>query len=86
MPKKNSKPWFLYIILTKNDKLYTGITTDLERRFEEHKSGVKGAKFTKANPPKKIVYTESFKNRSLASKQEWAIKKLSRKEKENLIN
>jgi putative endonuclease len=77
--------WFLYIILTKNDKLYTGITTDVERRFEEHKSGIKGAKFTKANPPQKIVYTEEFPDRSRASKREWEIKKLTRKQKEALL-
>jgi putative endonuclease len=76
--------WYLYIILTKNGKLYTGITTDLDRRFEEHKTGVKGAKFTKANPPKKIVYTEELVDRSTASKREWEIKKLTRKQKEAL--
>lgn len=78
--------WYLYIILTQNDKLYTGITTDIDRRFEEHKSGVKGAKFTKANPPKKIVYTEEFADRSKASKREWEIKKLTRKQKEALFS
>ena len=78
--------WFLYIILTKNNKLYTGITTDVERRFEEHKSGLKGAKFLKSNPPKKIVYIEKLKDRSIATKREIEIKKLSRKEKLELID
>ncbi len=77
--------WFLYILLTKNNKLYTGITTDVERRFEEHKTGVKGAKFTKANPPKKIVHIEEYENKSLASKREWEVKQLSRAQKEALF-
>ncbi len=76
--------WYLYIILTTNGKLYTEITTDVERRFKEHKTGQKGAKFTKANPPKKVVYTEEFEDRSSASKREWEVKKLSRKQKEAL--
>ena len=76
--------WYLYIIETINDKLYTGITKDLDRRFNEHLNG-KGARFTKANPPKNIVYTELYKTRSEASKREYEIKKLSRKDKELLI-
>ncbi len=68
-----------------NGKLYTGITTDIERRFNEHAGDKKGAKFTKANPPKKLVYQEILKNRSLATKREIEIKKLSRQEKLELI-
>lgn len=80
------KAWFLYIILTHNNKLYTGITTDIERRFQEHSKDVKkGAKFLKANTPSQIVYTETFENRSQATKREIEIKKLSRKQKELLI-
>ncbi|MCO4754853.1 MAG: GIY-YIG nuclease family protein [Bacteriovoracaceae bacterium] len=77
--------WFLYIIETENNKLYTGITTDVERRFQEHLCEPKGAKFLKANPPKKVVYTEEYENRSEASKREAQVKKLSRKEKNLLI-
>ncbi|MEH0860514.1 MULTISPECIES: GIY-YIG nuclease family protein [Halobacteriovorax] len=78
--------WFVYIIETENGKLYTGITTDVERRFEEHKNDPKGAKFTKANPPKKILFTEEHLDRSSASKREAQIKKLSRPQKLILIN
>lgn len=81
-----SKNWFLYIILTTNNKLYTGITTDVERRFEEHKNSKKGAKFFRSNTPKKIMYTESFPNRSEASKRESYIKSLTRKQKDELIH
>ena len=77
--------WFIYILETENNKLYTGITTDVERRFEEHRSTKKGAKFTKANPVIKILYIEISENRSTASKREMEIKKLSRSEKFKLI-
>jgi len=78
------KKWFLYIILTEKNKLYTGITTDLERRFLEHKN-LSGAKFFYSDKPLKIVYQESFSNRSLASKRECEIKKLKRAQKLKLI-
>lgn len=80
------KIWYLYIILTHNNKYYTGITTDIQRRFDEHSGdSKKGAKYLKANTPSKIVHQESFKNRSEATKRELQIKKLSRKQKEELI-
>ena len=71
--------WFLYIIQTKKKKLYTGITTDVERRFEEHKSGsAKAAKFFRSDVPVKIVRQENFENRSEASKRECEIKAMTR--------
>lgn len=74
--------WFLYIIQTKKKRLYTGITTDVERRFEEHKSGgAKAAKFFRSDSPVKIVRKEKFKDRSEASKREAEIKSFSRAEK-----
>lgn len=81
-----SKNWFLYIILTTNNKLYTGITTDLERRFNEHKNSKKGAKFFRSHTPKKIIHSEIFSNRSEASKRESYIKSLTRKQKDELIH
>ncbi|ATH08929.1 endonuclease [Halobacteriovorax marinus] len=77
--------WFVYILETTSGKFYTGITTDVERRFNEHASGKKGAKFFRSNRPKRVVHIEEYENRSLASKREWEIKQLSRKEKEHLI-
>jgi putative endonuclease len=79
-----SCPWYVYIIQTKNNKLYTGITTDLERRFYEHLEG-KGAKFTRSNPPQDLVYMEMHADRSSALKREAAIKKLKRQQKLTLI-
>jgi len=77
--------WVLYIIQTKSKKLYTGITTDLERRLEDHKSGKKGARFFRFSDPEKILYREPHPNRSKASKRESQIKKMSRKEKLDLL-
>jgi putative endonuclease len=72
------------MIETENNRLYTGITNNIEDRFEKHLSG-KGAKFFRTDKPKKIVYTETVKNRSEALKREHAIKKLTRVKKLNLI-
>ena len=61
--------------------LYTGITTDTDRRIKEHNQSQKGAKYTHARRPVTLSYTESYETRSEASKREAALKKLSREEK-----
>ncbi len=76
--------WIVYILQCADGSLYTGITTDLERRIAEHNAGT-GAKYTRARLPLKLVYEESAKDRSKASKREAAIKKLGRSEKLALI-
>jgi putative endonuclease len=76
--------WTVYIIETEDGKLYTGITNDLERRFEAHKSQ-KGARFFHFSSPQKILFRESHPNRSEASKRESMIKRLTRREKLALI-
>lgn len=73
------------MIQTEKGKLYTGIAVDVERRFLEHLSGIKGAKFFRSDPPERLVYVEDCKDRSDASIKESATKKLSRKKKEELI-
>lgn len=78
--------YFLYILQCSDDTLYTGITTDLNRRINEHNSSKLGAKYTKIRRPVKLVYSKDFINRSEASKEESRIKKLSRLEKINLLN
>ncbi|XLQ19572.1 MAG: GIY-YIG nuclease family protein [Candidatus Moraniibacteriota bacterium] len=78
--------YFVYILHCSDDTLYTGITTDVSRRLEEHNGKVKGAKYTKMRQPVKLVYSAEFLNRSTASIEECRIKKLSRKQKELLIN
>lgn len=77
--------WFVYIIQNEKGHYYTGITTDLERRFNEHASSKKGAKFFNTGAPVGMVYSKKFANRSLASKYECFIKKLTRQEKIKLI-
>jgi putative endonuclease len=76
--------YFVYILECEDGSLYTGITTNVERRFEEHKSG-EGAHYTRARKAKRILYFESHEDRSSALKREIEIKKWSRKEKIQLV-
>ncbi len=78
--------YFIYILQCSDDTLYTGITTDVQRRLNEHNNSDKGAKYTKIRRPLKLVYQETHDDRSSASKREYFIKKLTRKEKLELIN
>ncbi len=73
--------WYLYVLLCSDNTLYTGVTTDISRRLIEHNTNNRGAKYTKTRRPVKIVYCESYNNRSAAQKAEYAFKKLTRKEK-----
>lgn len=75
---------YIYILKCSDNTLYTGWTNDLDKRFKMHSEG-KGAKYTKGRLPVEIVYSEIFDNKSDAMKREYAIKKLSKLEKENLI-
>jgi putative endonuclease len=77
--------YYLYILECADKTLYTGITTDLKRRIEEHNGTKKGAKYTSARRPVRVVYTRKFKNRSNASREEARIKKLKKSEKVELI-
>ncbi|MDB2613851.1 GIY-YIG nuclease family protein [Chlamydiales bacterium] len=75
------KKWVVYMIESERGMLYTGITNDLKKRFEDHMSGKKGARFFRISKPLKIVYQEGYPNRSEASKREAEIKKMSRGQK-----
>ncbi len=79
------KKYFTYILLTEHDTFYCGYTDNLEKRFHLHCEG-KGAKYTRANKPVKIVYSKEFDNKSDAMKEEFRIKHLTRDEKIKLIN
>ncbi len=81
----HNKGWFVYIVECADNTLYTGITTDLERRILEHNSKDRGAKYTRYKQPVKLVYFEYADSRSTASKREYEIKKFSRKCKIELI-
>jgi putative endonuclease len=76
--------WYIYILECSDGSLYTGITTDVNRRLLEHNSG-KGAKYTKMKRPVVLKALFEAKDRSEASKEEYRIKRLSREEKLKLI-
>ena len=78
--------WWVYIIRCGDGSLYTGIATDIARRFLEHESqGPKGAKYTRGKLPLELVYQKEIGNRSHATKEELRIKSLSRRQKMALI-
>ena len=76
--------WYLYILRCKDDSLYTGITTDVEKRLEAHRAG-KGAKYTRGRGPLELVYREECGDHSDALRREAEIKRLPRDEKLKLI-
>ncbi|ATX82249.1 putative endonuclease [Mariprofundus ferrinatatus] len=76
--------WFLYLVRCSGGQLYTGITTDVDRRFEEHCSG-KGAKFLRGKGPLQLVFSEKVGNHSDALKAEINIKKMHKSAKELLV-
>jgi len=80
-----AKSWFVYIIQNEKGHLYTGITTDLDRRFAEHRNSAKGAKFFRSGAPIDVLFTKSFPDRSSASKYEAVVKKMKRSEKLKLL-
>jgi putative endonuclease len=77
--------YYLYILECSDKTLYTGITTDLERRVKEHNTSALGAKYTNGRRPVKLMYSKKFKSRSEATKEESRVKKLSRHEKLKII-
>jgi len=82
-----SNNWYVYIVKCSDDSLYTGITINVERRLQEHNSNsLYGAKYTRARRPVYLVYQEVLDSRSMATKRECEIRRLSRLEKEALIN
>jgi len=83
---KDLKKWFVYIIQSTDQSLYTGITTDITRRWNEHLSSPKGAKFFRGRKPEKLLFVLEQEGRSEATKTEISIKKLKRSDKLKLIN
>lgn len=77
--------WYVYILKCSDSTLYTGVTTDIERRFREHKEGKTGAKYTRGRFPLEVVYRETCVSRSEAQVREAQIKKWAKSEKEALI-
>jgi len=76
--------YFVYIVKCKDDTLYTGWTTDIENRLTKHNQG-KGAKYTRSRYPVALQYLCEFATKEEAMKKEWAIKRLPREKKLELI-
>jgi putative endonuclease len=85
MTASQKSNWHVYIIRANDDSLYTGITTDLQRRLKQHQSGKGGAKYFRGRQACDFVYTESGHNRSSASMREAQIKKMTRQQKDLLL-
>ena len=76
--------WWLYLIECEGGSLYTGIALDVEKRYAQHVAG-KGAKYTRANPPIRLIGKQRYADRSSATRAELAFKRLSRLEKQRRI-
>ena len=76
--------WYLYIVRCRNGSLYTGIATDVERRFAEHQAN-KGSKYLRGRGPLKLVFTKQIGKKELALKIERLVKRLPKLKKEKLI-
>jgi putative endonuclease len=75
---------YVYVLRCADDSLYTGYTTDVARRVEEHDAG-EGAKYTRGRTPVELVHTEAYESKSTAMSREYEIKQLSRPQKERLV-
>ena len=80
MPKTLPKPWFVYMLRCSNGCLYTGITTDVQKRLKVHNSG-KGSAYVRAHRPAKLVAFTAAENRSAASSLEYSVKSMNRTQK-----
>jgi len=83
---RKNQNWYMYVVECIDGTLYTGITTNLSRRLKEHNVGSRGAKYTRSRRPVKYRFTMVYSNRSEAAKEESKFKKLTRKQKLEIIN
>jgi putative endonuclease len=77
-------PWYLYLIRTADNALYTGITTDVARRYQQHQRG-KGAKALRGKGELTLAFSAPVGDRSLALRAEYRVKKLTKRQKERLV-
>ncbi|MDT8320312.1 MAG: GIY-YIG nuclease family protein [Xanthomonadales bacterium] len=77
--------WFVYIIRADDGSLYTGVSTDVARRFAEHRNGSRGARYFNGRRPLEVIYTEGGHSRASACRRESEIKKMSRDRKMALV-
>ena len=80
-----AEQWYVYILKCADSTLYTGVTTDIERRLKEHNHEKIGAKYTRARRPVSLVYKENYQNRVEATRREAELKKFSKLEKQRLF-
>jgi putative endonuclease len=83
--KNKSTPWYVYMLICRDETIYTGIARNAQKRLAEHNGGVKGAKYTRSRRPVSLVYTEKLPSRSAATSREYQLKRLSRQRKLLLI-
>jgi putative endonuclease len=79
-----AEDYYVYVLHCADDTFYTGYTTDVDRRVNEHEAG-RGAKYTRGRTPVEVVHVESYASKSEAMSREYEIKQYSRAEKERLI-
>lgn len=80
------KTWYVYFLRCNDNSLYTGITTDINRRLHQHNNTKLGAKYTRAKRPVTLVFIESASDKSTASKREYQLRKLKKIQKERLVS
>jgi len=78
--------WYVYIVQCADRSYYTGISTDVERRVNEHNQGKTGAAYTRGRRPVTLVYQERARSRAQAGRREYEIRRLDRREKQRLIH
>jgi putative endonuclease len=81
----DAKSWFVYIVRCSDNSLYTGIAIDVEARITQHNNG-KGAKYTRSRRPVELVHSEKLSDKGDALRREIQIKKMSPKQKRNLVS
>jgi len=85
-PNSNNTLWYVYMVRCNDQSLYTGVTTDLQRRLREHNAGgTVGAKYTRSRRPVRLVYREEHPTRSAACKREYEIKHFNTRKKAALL-
>lgn len=82
----NPTPWYVYMLHCRDGTLYTGVTTDLQRRLQEHNRGGQGARYTRARRPVTLAYHEMTASRATACRRERELKQLTRGQKQRLIS
>jgi putative endonuclease len=76
--------WYVYLLRCNDGSFYTGMTSDIGRRIDEHNHGPRGARYTRARRPVVLVYSERCESRSAAARREWEIRRLTRAAKQLL--